>query len=317
MAAYVAGIDLGGTNARVGLVAADTMTGTLAVAAEERLASRVAEGPAQLTRRLAEALSRLPQRPAAIGVGVAGLIDSAQGVILFSPNFPGWDNFALGPELAKLTGLPVAVENDANMAALGEQRAGAARGLTHVVCLTLGTGVGGGFILEGKLYRGVAGQAGEVGHLTVARGKGAALCGCGRRGCLETIASATGLVRLAREGLAKGRQSALAGVDPLTAQAIAQAASAGDLFARHLYRKMGAALGFAIGQLVNLLDLEAAVLTGGVSAAWELFMPDLSTALQRELLPRKQARVLRAILGEAAGVTGAACVALELQPTGR
>jgi glucokinase len=306
VAGNVIGIDLGGTNTRVALVDARS----LEVRGEERLASNVSGGPERLIRRIAAAVAALGGEPLAVGVGVAGLIEPASGTILFSPNFPGWEDYPLGPELSRLTGLRAAVENDANMAALGEQRAGAARGINNVVCLTLGTGVGGGFVFEGRLYRGARGQAGEVGHLTI-EPKGGALCGCGRRGCLETIASATGLIRLAREGMARGRKTSLK-ADDLSARAIAQAAESGDRLARSLYQRMGKALGFALAQLVNLLDLEAAVLAGGVSAAWPLFMPALETELHRWLLPRKEVRVLRTGLGEAAGVVGAACVARDL-----
>jgi glucokinase len=302
---HVVGVDLGGTNTRAGLVSAER----LEVVREERLASRVEEGPEQLLRRLAAAVAALGERPAAIGLGVAGLVDSASGTILFSPNFPGWQDVPVGPEFSRLTGLAVRVENDGNMAALGEQRAGAARGHNNVVCLTLGTGVGGGFIFDGRLYRGATGQAGEVGHLSV-EPRGGALCGCGRRGCLETLASATGLTRMAREGLAQGRRTSLV-PEGLGARSIAKAAETGDRFARSLYGRMGKALGFALATLVNVLDIEAAVLTGGVSAAWSLFMPGLEAELSRDLLPRKQAKVLRGSLGDAAGVIGAACVALE------
>jgi glucokinase len=306
----VVGVDLGGTNVRVGLIDA----GRVAVLGEERLSSHVAKGPRQLVRRVAKAAAALAQAsgqaPVAVGVGVAGLIDAAAGTVLFSPNFPGWKDFALGPELARATGLPVAVDNDANMAALGEQQAGAAKGLGFLACLTLGTGVGGGFIFGGRLYRGATGQAGEVGHLKVERP--GALCGCGHRGCLETIASATGLTRMAREGLARGRKTTLSEATGLDARAIAAAAEAGDRFAKGLYGRAGRALGFGLAQLFNLLDIEAAVLTGGVSAAWPLFIASLETTLQASLLPRKQARVLRGRLGDTGGMIGAGCLALAL-----
>ena len=302
---FVVGVDIGATNTRCSLVEADSF----ALRGEERFGTRQAGGPEGFAARLAEAVGALGGEPAAVGIGVAGLIDTPRGTILFSPNLPGWSDFGLGPELSRLTGLPVAVENDANMAALGEQRAGAARGLANVVCLTLGTGVGGGFVFEGRLYRGAAGQAGEVGHLTVER-RGGAVCGCGRRGCLETIASATGIARLAREAIARGRRTSLK-ADELSALAVAQAAEAGDRLAKGVFRRAGNALGFALAQLFNLLDLEAAVLTGGVAAAWGLFMPALERELHAQLLPRKQARVLRGSLADSAGVIGAACAVID------
>ncbi len=300
----VIGVDVGATNTRVGLVEAEG----LAILREERFATP--RPPEQFTRRLAEAVRALGDEPLGVGIGMAGLISPATGTILFSPNLPEWRDVPLGPELSRMVGLPVIVENDANMAALGEQRAGAARGLNHLVCLTLGTGVGGGFILGGRLYSGATGQAGEVGHLIIER-RGGAPCACGRRGCLEAVASATGLVRLAREGLGRGRKSVLAERDELSAAGIARAAEGGDRFARGLYARLGTALGFALGNLFNLLDLEAAVLTGGVAAAWGLFMPRLERELQRTLLPRKQARVLRGALPDTAGIIGAACHALD------
>ena len=305
MSTYVIGVDIGGTNTRAALVSVER----LVVVREESFPTRSAGRPEEFIRRLAEAIAALDERPQAVGMGMAGLVAPASGTILYSPNLPGWRDVPLAPALSRLVGLPVALNNDANMAALGEQRAGAAKGLADVVCLTLGTGVGGGLILGGRLYRGATGQAGEVGHVTVAR-RGGARCGCGLRGHRETFASATGLLRMAREGIAGGRKTALRPGEELSAQRLFEAAASGDRFARGLFARMGRALGFALGNLFNLLDLEAAVLVGGVAAAWEQFIPSLERELHRRLLPRKEARILRGALSDP-GIIGAACLALE------
>ncbi|MFH0810680.1 MAG: ROK family protein [Pseudomonadota bacterium] len=303
MSRFVVGIDIGATNTRAGLVALDG----LKVIREERFVTRSAGGFAGFIERLYATLRLLEETPAAVGIGVAGLVDSASGSVLYSPNLPGWRNAPLGPELSRLSGVPVWIDNDANMAALGEQRAGAAVGLGHLICLTLGTGVGGGLVLNGEIYTGARGQAGEVGHMVIE--SGGALCNCGHRGCLETIASATGLLRMAREGMAKGEETSLAPED-LSARSIAAAARAEDRFALDLYARLGRALGFVTANICNLLDLDAAVLTGGVAAAWDLFIPHLHSELELNLLPLKNFRVLRGTLGDTAGILGAACLAL-------
>jgi glucokinase len=306
-AAIVAGIDLGGTNVRIGLVEGDGFELTQ----EEKFPSRVELGHGQLIERLAEAISRLGKgRVRAVGIGVAGLIDAARGYVLFSPNFPGWVDVPLGPGLERATGLPVAVENDANAVALGEYRAGAGQGARYFLALTLGTGLGGGFVFEGKLFRGATGQAGEVGHMIVM--PGGALCGCGRRGCLETIASATGLVRMVREELLAGRQSILKDAPRLGAKEIDRAAREGDELAIEVYIRMGRALGLALANMFNTLDLDVISLGGGVVAAWELFMPALREQLDACLLPRKEVQVVRTRLGDSAGILGAAGLALDL-----
>jgi len=306
-AGLVAGIDLGGTNVRIGLVEAESFE----ILREEKMPSQVELGHAQLVERLVEAVRRLGQgRVRAVGIGVAGLIDAQRGYVLFSPNFPGWVDVPLGPELEWATGLPVAVENDANVVALGEYRAGAGQGAKCFLALTLGTGAGGGFVFDGKLFRGATGQAGEVGHMLIV--PGGALCGCGRRGCLETIASATGLVRMVREELLAGRESVLADVSELGAKEIDRAAREGDGLAIEVYERMGRALGLALANMFNTLDLDVISLGGGVAAASDLFMPALREQLDQCLLPRKDVKVVRTRLGDTAGILGAAGLALDL-----
>lgn len=309
MTAFIA-IDLGGTNVRLGLVAQGI------VVESARFATQAQAGPADLIERLAEGAREMKDRArarglAAAGLGVAcpGVLDRAAGAVLFSPNLPGWRDIPLAAELARLTGLAVALENDANLYALGESRFGAGRGHDDLACLTLGTGVGGGLILGGRLVVGPLGCGGELGHMVI-EPQGRA-CGCGAQGCLEAYASATGLAAALAEALKQGRSTSLqAGDDP---QAMAAAAAAGDALACELFARAGLALGRAAAILAALAGLDLIILGGGLIAAWPLMEP----AARRELAERlriveaDRVRLVLGSLGEAAPLLGAAAWAAE------
>jgi len=231
-----------------------------------------------------------------------------------APNLPYLDGSDPGARLGERLGLPVVVCNDADAAAWGEYRCGAGRGLRSFLTVTLGTGVGGALVLEGSLWRGADGMAGEVGHVNVEpQGRP---CGCGSRGCLEQYASASGIVLHAREGLARGEKSSLAALAPeaLTSAAIAAAARTGDRLAVACLDEAGRRLGQVLaGVAVNLLNLEGVVIGGAASASFDLLLP----ALRAELFCRAfraQARsfkLLCAQLGDTAGVIGAGLLAGE------
>ncbi|MBI5523017.1 MAG: ROK family protein [Desulfarculus sp.] len=272
-------LDLGGTNVRLALVREGHLLH------EARLATQAQDGPAALLGRLAAAVHEMAARaraegspPAGLGVASPGVIDRATGVVRVSPNLPGWRDVPLAAELSRATGLAVALENDANLYALGEYLYGAGQGGRDLACLTLGTGVGGGLILEGRLVTGALGSGGEIGHTLVEPGGRA--CGCGALGCLEAYASATGLVGMLAEALAQGRPSACQ--PDGDAESLARAARVGDALAGELFGRAGKALGRAIANLVAFTGLDLVVIGGGVAPAWPL----MEQACRREMAAR-------------------------------
>jgi len=208
----------------------------------------------------------------------------------------------------------VVLDNDANMAALGEQWLGAARGVANVAVITLGTGIGGGIVLNGKIWAGVNGMAGEFGHMTVE--PDGVPCGCGNRGCAERYASASAIMRMAREAVAGGNAASLAeaasGDSEVGAKSIYQLAIRGDEPARRIFRTFGRYLGIMLADAVNVLDLEMYVLAGGVAAAWDAFAPAMFEEMRKRSLvfaaiaDKHENIVTRALLGGDAGLYGAA-----------
>jgi len=218
-----------------------------------------------------------------IGVGVPGIIDMRTGVVCESPNLQDWVGYPARDAIEKRLNTVVILENDANVAALGEQWLGAAKDFSDMVMLTLGTGVGGGLVMGGDIWRGANGMAGEFGHTTVdADGH---VCGCGNRGCLEQYASAPAVLRMAREAIAKNGASALAAAansDPeFSARSIYDLAIQGDEDARGIYRYVGRCLGIVLSAMVNSLNLPIYVIGGGVGSAWEAFAPSVFEELRR------------------------------------
>lgn len=296
---FVIGMDLGGTNLRVAAVGRDGE-----VVALQRGDTGAREGPEAVIARIVGAVRDVAARVAADGaavrgvmLGAPGIIASALGTVVSSPNLPGWRDVPLRDLVAAGVGLPVSLENDANAAAYGEFWRGAGGGCATMVLVTLGTGVGGGLVLGGSLWRGADGMAGEVGHMTVE--PGGRTCNCGNAGCLETYASATAILDRYRE--LAGEQEASS-----AAQVHARALE-GDANARQAFREAGRALGIAFASLVNLLNPERIVVGGGVLPAWELLMPAAEQELRRRAFAALAARVRleRAVLGDLAGVTGA------------
>ncbi len=290
------GIDLGGHGIRGVLVDGG---GREHDALERPLESR---GVEEVERALGFVMERLERTASvrdgavrAVGFGVPGFHRRTDGVLAASPNFPGWEGLPLRRRLGRLAGRPVAVDNDANCAVLGEAWRGAARGLRHVVLLTLGTGIGAGILVDGALLRGATGAGGEAGHLAVRMG--GRRCGCGARGCLEAHASGPALAHLA-------------GTD--TARQAAAAARDGDRRARRAVSRVGRDLGRALGDLANLFNPEALLVTGGVTRSWDLLAGPCSRGL-RERATGEALRVAGDVrvgeLGSAAGAVGAARLA--------
>jgi glucokinase len=245
----------------------------------------------------------------AASIMVPGTVDANNATVVQAPNLPSLSNFSLKAVLEDRLGWPVLVENDANAAAVGEMWFGAARGYRDVVSVTLGTGVGGGVILDGQLWRGAHGSAGEIGHATVDPFS-SLRCKCGNIGCLELFASATAIVRMTREGLPQFPDSVLNRRE-LTAEVVYEAGRAGDELALSVFKTFGSYLGIGLANLINIVDPEIIVLAGGMSAAADLFLPELRRAMRERAQPlaARQVRIAVSRLGGDANLLGAARVA--------
>ncbi len=252
-----------------------------------------------------------PRSVSAASIMVPGTISKNNEMVIQVPNLPSLDNIGLKAILEEELGWPVLLENDANAAAVGEMWLGAARGCRSVICITLGTGVGGGIILEGKLLRGADGSAGEIGHTSVNPFSGPR-CKCRNTGCLEVFASATAIVRMAREGLANYPKSALHSKG-LSAERVFNAGQEGDALALEVFKSVGTYLGVGIANLVNLLNPEIIVIGGGVVNGWNLF----AGYMQQEVAKRAfrslavGVRITPAECGDNAGLLGAARLAFD------
>lgn len=313
------GVDIGGTNLRTALV--DRSGKILRVLKTEVLIERGAVQASEKLfaqcRSLVEIAASIGICVEAVGLGVAGKIDGAAGRVVFSPNLPALDGYPLGAELEAKLGIPVFMENDANVFGLGEDWTGAAKGIENWVGITMGTGTGGCLFLGGRIWKGDdLGFSAEAGHMIVQ--PDGPKCPCGSRGCLETFASARALVSGAkriveRKGPEAGPLFRLVQQGTLTAEAIHLCANAGDPAARGLFDKMGWALGIALANIFTLLGIRHAVIGGNVSDAWNLFIEPLKTTLSGNLsmLEPDRAVVLRRALGDEAALIGAARHALD------
>ncbi|MCX5769143.1 MAG: ROK family glucokinase [Candidatus Hydrogenedentes bacterium] len=317
MRELIVGVDLGGTNAKTAVVTRDRR-----ILAKDSRPSQAESGPEAVMRAMVDSIdAALKQAGAsrsdvlAAWFGAPGPMNWQTGIVYSPPNLPGWKDVPLAAEMQKRLGFPCFVDNDANVACYGEFWLGAGQGADSIVLLTLGTGVGGGIVVFGQLLRGIDGTAGEIGHLKVMRD--GRMCGCGCRGCLEAYGSVTGMVRTAIQGINEGRQTRLiqmAGGDvtKITGKMISQALAAGDEFARWVMNETATWLGLGISSLVNLLNPEKVILSGGMIAAGEaLFDPIRATVMANSFeVPARRAQILPAGLGADSGVIGAAGVAL-------
>jgi len=256
------------------------------------------------------------ERPAAVGVSFGGPVDATSGTVRLSHHVPGWENVPLRQMLEAEFGAPASVDNDANVAALGEHRCGAGRGTGSLLYITVSTGVGGGWILNGQPWRGVEGMAGEIGH-TVVDPHGP-VCLCGKRGCVERLASGPYIAQRAREWLEAQPERGqllreMAGHSPeaVTAQLVAQAAAQGDKLAWEALEVAGWALGVAIGNAANLVNPQRFVLGGGVTKAGERFWETIRRVAHETALPEVHFDVAPAILGDDAPLWGAVVLAEE------
>ncbi len=306
------GIDIGGTNVKTALVRVDGAV--LSFDSHEWSGGPPGDAVKVAADSARSQMESSGLTPDACGCACAGLIDCAEGVVRSSPNLPDWHDVELSAMLSRELGLPVVLENDANAAAYAEYLVGAGRGARDLVMLTLGTGIGGGVVLGGRLYRGSHGTAGEIGHTTVERE--GPVCACGSRGCLERLANAEAVVAKARELLEQGRRSALsekAASGTIHAVDVGLAAAAGDQVAIDALAAVGRALGVGLANVSQILDPDVIVIGGGVVSAGEPLLRPARQELEARLsgYEFRGPRVVPAALGDTAGVVGAALLARE------
>lgn len=316
--AAVIALDLGGTNMRWALVNGNGRI----LRRWERATATMPDQEVLLSTLVAEflAAAREVERQGvevlAAGLGVPGRVLPEEGVVAFSPNVPALNACPLIPSISPLLPWPLRLENDANLFVLGEYWVGAGQGYPQMLGITLGTGVGGGLILNGRLWSGTAGTAGEIGHMTIdPDGK---KCHCGNRGCLETLASASWTVQYVKDQLAEGTPSWLSDLyekapEAIDGETLVVAARMSDPLALKAFERVGKALGVAIANVVHLLGLSRVVLGGRFSRAWELFHLSLMEELHKRLtmFPPAAMSIVPAQLGDDAGLLGAAKLAWE------
>ncbi len=305
-------VDVGGTSAKLALVApggrilaSDTMpTGRRATAGA--LVTVLAAG----VRRFQAEAWRGGGRVVGLGIGVPGVVDAERGIVRYAVNLPGWRRVPLQRLLQQRTGVPTIVDNDVTAMTWGEYQWGAGRGARSLVCVMLGTGVGGGLIVDGRPYRGWTTSAGEIGHVPL--GENGPACPCGGRGCLERYVGNRAIVALARRKLAGGRRSILRGdLRHLTPPLIDQAAYRGDAVACEVWRDIGRHVGLALTIVVNLVNPERIVIGGGIAKAGPLLFPTIrATVRARAMRGPAAVPIVPARFGAEAGIIGAAALVL-------
>lgn len=285
---YSIGVDLGGTNLRIAAVSTDGQ-----LLEKVTVATRIDRGADHVIDDMCNAIRTLSDRYRSggsflgAGIGVAGIIDLDAGIVRKSANLPGWENYHVREQIERRLGARIYLENDAKVAALGEQWLGAGRNEDNMAMLTLGTGIGGAIVLDGKIFHGMNGMAGEFGHVTI-EPEGVP-CGCGNRGCAERYASASGIVRMAREAIEAGQAPELAKAASseaeFSARLVYDLAIKGDAAAQQIFQRFGCALGILLADIVNVLNLPVYVVGGNVAAAWDAFAPRMFEELaQRSLI---------------------------------
>jgi glucokinase len=315
---WLVGVDIGGTTVKLAFIDSQgEIIHSWEIDTDKRENGQ--HIPVDIARSIEQKLNEINQPKSqlvGIGVGAPGPVNAEDGSVEVAVNL-SWKKYPLKGILVRETSLPVVVDNDANIAALGEMWKGAGNGARNVICVTLGTGVGGGIIANGEIVNGVNGSGGEIGHITSVP-KGGAPCNCGKTGCLETVASATGIVRLAIEALgAEHEISSLKDLykvqESLTAKQVFDAAKDGDNTAQRVINKVAFHLGLALGNLANGLNPEKIVIGGGVSRAGDILLTPVKEQFAQFAFPRvaEGAELVIATLGNNAGVIGGAWLVKE------
>ncbi|MBB3113164.1 glucokinase [Paenibacillus phyllosphaerae] len=305
----VVGVDIGGTAIKVGIC---DLNGELLHTYEgptetEKGSDAICNNIANYARLIVEQSPYSWDQVEGVGIGVAGFLDIPNGIIKFSPNL-GFRNVPLKAFLEERLGKKVLVNNDANVAALGEAWAGAGRGVDHCVCYTLGTGVGGGIIIGGRIVEGFNGMAGELGHMSIVPDLEAIQCGCGKMGCLETVSSATGIIRMAKDAVERGDRTSLSFVPNIMAKDVIDAAKAGDEVASRIVARAAFYLGKSMAAVAVVLNPQRFIIGGGVSKAGEFLFEQIREVFQKATpeVAVEGVEIVPAILGNNAGVVGAA-----------
>jgi len=296
------GIDLGGTSIRAAVATGPTSFAQPVV----KRSTPAARGPEAVIGACAEAArAAAGGAPEGIAIGIPGPLDPTSGIVFAAPHLPGFENLPARDMLARAAGCSVTIHNDSNLAGYAEWVAGMGRGTRSFLFVIVGTGIGGAVIVDGNLQVGVAGTAAEVGH--VPYDPDGPSCGQGHPGCLEGIASGTGIARQAEAALAAGAASEMRGITPLDASMIADHARAGDPLAARVYAEAGRALGRVFGGLVNILGPEAIAVGGGVAGHYDLLEGAIRSGMAEMAFatPLRHCRVGRAELGSEAGLVGA------------
>ncbi|MFN3532466.1 MAG: ROK family protein [Candidatus Brocadia sp.] len=316
MGNYVIGIDLGGTNLKAGIVDMDgKILHRLSIRTNSHADSQTISD--QILSLIAEIIQCAHVKESdmiGVGLGSPGLVDKKGETILFSPNLPRWRNIPIKRIVAERFSKPCVLENDANAAAWGEKWVGAGKDVSSLVMLTLGTGIGGGIVIDNKLWRGANNVAAEIGHMVIQMD--GPQCNCGNRGCVEVYASATGMVRRFKELLRSGISSALKISDEITAKMINDAAIQGDRASLNIIEETGRYLGIALINIMHVLNPEMIVLAGGMIGSGELLMNPIRQVTQQRAFEAsyKDTKIVFSQLGNDAGIIGAAgCLLTELE----
>lgn len=307
---YRIGVDVGGTNIKIALVdlkGAIIYSNTTPTRAEMGYEYTI-DNIKQAVMDLMKDTKATKETIEAIGFGFPGQIDYKTGLVRILPNIPGWVDVPVAKIMEEEFGIPTRLDNDVRCAALGELNFGAGKGCTNLICVTVGTGIGSGLIVNGKLVRGASNAAGEIGHIKMSLCDGP-LCGCGDYGCFEAYASGPAIVAMAKEYLSGGKSSKYKelATEELSPYIIAQAAIQGDVVAKRIYTKIGEIIGIGLASVVNLLNPEKVIIGGGVADAGDILLNPIRKTVAKRAMPIQGAKVeiVPAQLGNSAGVIGA------------
>jgi glucokinase len=310
------GCDLGGTNLRAAIV--DVETGE--ILGSKSIPTLAKEGHDAVIQRISVLIHEIIREAGmqkdeigGVGIGVPGMLDLEKGEVLFLPNLPGtWPNVPLRERITKLTGLPTDLLNDVRAITYGELNFGAGRGAENMVVFAIGTGIGGGVVVNGQLHLGIGGTGGELGHLTI--DFNGPKCGCGNYGCLEVYASGPALAAMGVKAVLQGLTTSIADLcemdlSKITPELIAKAANEGDQIATEIFEKAGAYIGVAAANMCASIGPKKIVIAGGVAQAGDLLLDPIRKEIKQRvfIMPIEQVEIIQAELGDNAGVIGVAC----------
>lgn len=311
------GVDIGGTNVKIAIVDTNghiVYSNSVPTRAEMGYQYTINNIKSTITLSMKE--TGIPKENiGGIGVGLPGQIDSVNGIVRLLPNIPGWVDVPLAKILQDEFGLPTKLDNDVRVATLGEYKFGAGKGYKNLICITVGTGIGSGIMVNGQLVRGASLSAGEIGHMTLVD-EGGEICGCGNTGCLEALASGPAIVKMAYEYIMGGKSCKFKEMSvnsSITSQIVAEAAEMGDAVAKTIFYRIGRWIGIAMANLVNILNPEVIIVGGGVAQAGDILLDPIREQIKRRALKisADTVKVVPAELGESAGVVGASLLVQE------